>query len=69
MTTPRHSLVIVAVFTILLGESARAHPWAYHWDNDLLTGSDKGYTIGMRPSCLNTAAENDPGCRFCRDSR
>ncbi|TDT44206.1 hypothetical protein DES49_0306 [Halospina denitrificans] len=35
------------------------------WDNDLLTGSDKGYTNGIRASYLTTAAEKDHNCRFC----
>lgn len=35
------------------------------WDNDLLTGSDKGYTNGVRASYLTTPAEKANHCRFC----
>lgn len=38
---------------------------AFSWDNDLLTGSDKGYTNGVRASYLTQPAERDPRCRFC----
>lgn len=44
---------------------AAAGSFGISWDNDLLTGSDKGYTNGVRASYLTTSAENDPHCRFC----
>lgn len=35
------------------------------WDNDLLTGSDKGYTNGGRLSYLGPSAESDESCVVC----
>lgn len=35
------------------------------WDNDLLTGSDKGYTNGLRFSYLGASAESPTGCVTC----
>ncbi|MGM0450651.1 MAG: lipid A deacylase LpxR family protein [Pseudomonadota bacterium] len=35
------------------------------WDNDLLTGRDKGYTNGLRFSYLGEAAEKDTDCNLC----
>ena len=35
------------------------------WDNDLLTGSDKGYTNGVRASYLTTSAEKNHSCQLC----
>ena len=35
------------------------------WDNDLLTGSDKGYTNGGRLSYLSPSAENNNDCEMC----
>lgn len=40
-----------------------------YWDNDLLTGSDKGYTNGIRASYLTTPAEKDDSCRVCLAAR
>jgi hypothetical protein len=33
------------------------------WDNDLLTGTDQGYTNGVRLSWLSEPAERDRHCR------
>ena len=35
------------------------------WDNDLLTGEDRGYTNGMRISWLGNTAERNSECRYC----
>jgi hypothetical protein len=35
------------------------------WDNDLLTGTDKGYTNGLRLSYLGPTAENGRDCDMC----
>lgn len=35
------------------------------WDNDLLTGTDRGYTNGGRLSYLSPSAEDDKDCDLC----
>lgn len=35
------------------------------WDNDLLTGTDKGYTNGLRLTYLGATTENDGDCKAC----
>ncbi|WP_139339016.1 lipid A deacylase LpxR family protein [Marinobacter lutaoensis] len=39
------------------------------WDNDLLTGTDQGYTNGVRLSWLGEPAERDRHCRLCLAGR
>lgn len=39
------------------------------WDNDLLTGTDQGYTNGVRLSWLSEPAERDRHCRLCLAGR
>lgn len=45
--------------------SAQAGLLNISWDNDLLTGTDKGYTNGLRISWLTTAAEEVESCNTC----
>ena len=57
-------LPAIAAFALFSIPSA-AGTLGISWDNDLLTGSDKGYTNGVRASYLTTSAEEDQTCRFC----
>lgn len=55
----------VAVFAVVAWAPAHAGLLNVAWDNDLLTGSDKGYTNGLRLSWLSTAAEQNDECKTC----
>jgi lipid A 3-O-deacylase len=57
--------LIIFLFA-LIPEFAGASSGAFSisWDNDLLTGSDKGYTNGGRLSYLSASAENN-NCEVC----
>jgi hypothetical protein len=59
------SLFLTGLACALLSVPATGGTLGIYWDNDLLTGSDKGYTNGVRASYLTTSAEKDQDCRFC----
>ncbi|MCH8496988.1 MAG: lipid A deacylase LpxR family protein [Marinobacter sp.] len=44
---------------------AHADVLTLSWDNDLLTGTDRGYTNGVRLSWLSKTAEWNHDCRLC----
>jgi lipid A 3-O-deacylase len=50
---------------LLAATPADAGLWNVAWDNDLFTGTDRGYTNGLRLSWLSTAAERNERCRLC----
>ena len=50
---------------LLVAAPAEAGLWNVAWDNDLFTGTDRGYTNGLRLSWLSTAAERNDTCRLC----
>ncbi|WP_077530071.1 lipid A deacylase LpxR family protein [Vreelandella utahensis] len=50
---------------LLLAGPASAGTLSLSWDNDLLTGEDKGYTNGLRISYLGEAAEKSSDCSPC----
>ena len=50
---------------LLMAAPAEAGLWNVAWDNDLFTGTDRGYTNGLRLSWLSTAAERNDTCRLC----
>ncbi|MBA3979898.1 MAG: DUF2219 domain-containing protein [Alcanivorax sp.] len=54
---------------LLASLSAQAGVLNIAWDNDLLTGEDKGYTNGVRISYLSGTAERNDTCRLCLPRR
>ncbi len=67
--TKPFGLPILLVLPLLLAGPAGADTLNLSWDNDLLTGKDKGYTNGLRISYLTEAAERDTGCSLCLSRR
>lgn len=63
--------LLLFFFISVLPTSLKAEVVNLSWDNDLLTGSDRGYTNGVRLSYLtDTADENDgKSARFARTLR
>ncbi|MDL0433172.1 lipid A deacylase LpxR family protein [Marinobacter sp. TBZ242] len=55
-------ILLIAFVPGFAGASSGA--FSISWDNDLLTGSDKGYTNGGRLSYLSASAENN-NCEVC----
>ena len=65
----RHDRCILTVLaTALLPELAHAEVVNFSWDNDFLTGKDRGYTNGVRLSYLTDSAEgaDSSSGRFAR---
>ncbi|WP_225741780.1 lipid A deacylase LpxR family protein [Halospina sp. K52047b] len=60
---------LLVLTAMLLAGPASGGTLSLSWDNDLLTGEDKGYTNGLRISYLEEAAENKPDCRLCLSGR
>lgn len=63
--------ISISAFTTLLllaliaTSPVMADTLSLSWDNDLLTGEDKGYTNGLRFSYLHEADEADADCNLC----
>lgn len=56
-------VLLLALIPGFAGASSGA--FSISWDNDLLTGSDKGYTNGGRLSYLSPSAEEESECEVC----
>lgn len=50
---------------VVLTSTSMADTLSLSWDNDLLTGEDKGYTNGLRASYLLRSAERTRECSLC----
>ena len=66
--TPFLRGITVALLLLFTG-NVSADTLNLSWDNDLLTGEDKGYTNGLRVSYLSEAAEKDTDCDLCLSRR
>lgn len=67
LLTRKHCLRL-AIFLLTLSPTiaaASSGVLSISWDNDLLTGTDKGYTNGGRLSYLSPSAERDDDCMLC----
>lgn len=56
-------LILIALYPAIAGASSGA--LSISWDNDLLTGTDRGYTNGGRLSYLSPPARGDDECTLC----
>ena len=63
-TTSSSGIILFACLLFFIA-NANADTLSLSWDNDLLTGEDKGYTNGLRMSYLSEAAEKDTDCNLC----
>ncbi|MCH8542298.1 MAG: lipid A deacylase LpxR family protein [Alcanivorax sp.] len=61
--------LLTTTFFALTSLPAHASVLDIAWDNDLITGEDKGYTNGVRVSWLSTSAERNDDCRYCVTAR
>ena len=61
----------ISLLLVLAPASANAEQFNLAWDNDLFTGSDRGYTNGVRLSYLTNTAEDSGGgsARLARAGR
>lgn len=57
------------LFATLLSGPITAGTLSLSWDNDLMTGQDRGYTNGLRLSYLGKAAEKKRNCTTCPSAR
>jgi len=57
--------VFLLALQIVVAEVCRADVLNLSWDNDLLTGTDRGYTNGVRFSWMSEPAEQDDRCMAC----
>ena len=61
----------ISLLLVLAPASANSEQFNLAWDNDLFTGSDRGYTNGVRLSYLTNTAEDSGGgsARLARAGR
>ena len=61
MTSTYAPLTFLFLAGVLISSPLRADLVSVAWDNDLLTGTDRGYTNGLRISYLTSSAEESSG--------
>lgn len=58
-------LTVWVVMWVANPHMALADTWSFSWDNDMLTGTDNGYTNGLRLAWLSPDIEQVHPCQRC----
>ncbi|XOZ32421.1 lipid A deacylase LpxR family protein [Halomonadaceae bacterium KBTZ08] len=66
---PRFTPILGLLLMMVSSHAMGTGTLSVSWDNDLLTGEDKGYTNGLRISYLEEAAEQQTDCGLCLSRR